>query len=185
MLTIFHKMALEAELWGDKTSGQAWDPGNPHLMILSDFRIGPGRAKRLKGEGPKAMTDKELHKLSRRELLEMLLEQAKEAERLTGLLTETERELHQMEETYERLRDRLDKKDLQIKTLKATLEEERHKREIELREAGSIAEAALRLNGVFEAAQRAADQYLEGIREMYPPPGGPPDGGARKRGREP
>lgn len=31
-------------------------------------------------------------------------------------------------------------------------------------EAGSIAEAALRLNKVFEAAQQAADQYLENIR---------------------
>lgn len=128
------------------------------------------------------MTDKELHKLSKRELLEMLLEQAKEAERLTGLLAETERELHHMEETYERLRDRLDKKDLQIKTLKETLEKERHKREIELREAGSIAEAALRLNGVFEAAQKAADQYLESIREMYPSPGEKPGKGRKKRG---
>ena len=30
--------------------------------------------------------------------------------------------------------------------------------------AGSIAEAALRVNGVFEAAQAAADQYLQSIR---------------------
>lgn len=33
-------------------------------------------------------------------------------------------------------------------------------REIHLKEAGSIAEAALRLNGVFEAADKAAQQYL-------------------------
>lgn len=31
-------------------------------------------------------------------------------------------------------------------------------------EAGSLAEAALRLNGVFEAAQAAADQYLDSVR---------------------
>ena len=30
--------------------------------------------------------------------------------------------------------------------------------------AGSIAEAALKLNGVFEAAQAAADQYLTSVR---------------------
>ena len=113
------------------------------------------------------MTDKELHKLGRRELLQMLLEQAKEAERLGRLLAETEDHLHQLEETYERLRDRLDKKDLQIKNLRESLEEERHKREIELQEVGSIAEAALRLNGVFEAAQRAADQYLENIYKIF------------------
>ena len=37
-------------------------------------------------------------------------------------------------------------------------------RELRLQEAGSIAEASMQLNGVFEAAQRAADQYLESIR---------------------
>ena len=42
-------------------------------------------------------------------------------------------------------------------------------REILLREAGSIAEAALRINGVFEAAQAAAQQYLENIRRMSGP----------------
>ena len=34
--------------------------------------------------------------------------------------------------------------------------------------AGSIAEASLQLSGIFEAAQRAADQYLENIRQMNP-----------------
>ena len=33
-------------------------------------------------------------------------------------------------------------------------------------EAGSIAEAALKLNGVFEAAQSAADQYLENVKTL-------------------
>lgn len=120
------------------------------------------------------MTDKELHKLGRRELLQMLLVQAKEAERLAGLLSETEEQLHQLEDTYERLRDRLDKKDLQIRNLREVLEAERHKREIELQEAGSIAEAALRLNGVFEAAQKAADQYLESVRALHPRQDGDP-----------
>ena len=114
------------------------------------------------------MTDKELHKLSRKEILQMLLAQAREAERLSRLLTETEGQLQQLEETYERLRDRLDQKDVQIRALREKLEAERHRREIGLRDAGSIAEAALRLNGVFEAAQKAADQYLESVREMYP-----------------
>ena len=39
-------------------------------------------------------------------------------------------------------------------------------RQIRLEEAGSIAEAALRLNGIFEAAQQAADQYLSSIRSL-------------------
>ena len=37
-------------------------------------------------------------------------------------------------------------------------------RSLQISEAGSIAEAALRINRVFEAAQAAADQYLDAIR---------------------
>ena len=36
-------------------------------------------------------------------------------------------------------------------------------RELRINNVGSIAEAALQLNGVFEAAQAAADQYLESV----------------------
>lgn len=116
------------------------------------------------------MTDKELQKLGRRELLQLLLQQAKESERLGRQLAESEERLHQLEETYERLRGRLDNKDAQIRELKATLRSEREKREIDMEDVGSIAEAALKLNGVFEAAQRAADQYLQSIRSLYPAP---------------
>ncbi|MCH5211336.1 MAG: DNA repair protein [Oscillospiraceae bacterium] len=78
------------------------------------------------------MTDKELRKLRRGELLEMLLEQTKENETLKNRI--------------------------------ADLEARIDTREIIIKESGSIAEAALKLNGVFEAAQKAAEQYLENIR---------------------
>ncbi len=39
-------------------------------------------------------------------------------------------------------------------------------RQLKLENAGSIAEAAVSVNGVFEAAQEAASQYLENIREL-------------------
>lgn len=80
------------------------------------------------------LTDKELQKLSRIDLLELLLEKSKENEKL-------QEELEQV---------------------KAKLAE----REIKIEKAGSIAEAALALNGVFEAAQAAADQYLENLRRI-------------------
>ena len=112
------------------------------------------------------MTDKELQKLGRRELLQMLLEQAKEAERLGALLKESEEKYRELEDNYERLRGRLDKKDAQIHNLRATLQTEREKREMDMENVGSIAEAALKLNGVFEAAQRAANQYLQSVREL-------------------
>ena len=84
------------------------------------------------------MTDRELRKLSRAELLEMLLIQSKEVDRLSKELDEANRKLDD--------------------------------RKILLENSGSIAEAALKLNGVFEAAQMAADQYLENIRQFaeYP-----------------
>lgn len=75
------------------------------------------------------MTDKELKRLSRAELLEMLLLQSKRVEVL----------------------------EKQVKTLEEKLADRR----IMLAETGSIAEASLLLNGIFEDAQKAADQYLE------------------------
>lgn len=80
------------------------------------------------------MTDRELKKLNRRELLELLIEQERELERLQAVLQKAE--------------------------------ERTQSREIKIDKAGSIAEAALMLNGVFEAAQAAADQYLDNIRRQ-------------------
>ena len=46
-------------------------------------------------------------------------------------------------------------------------EEKLHDRRIVMEKAGSIAEAALQLNQIFETAQRAADQYLESVRQLH------------------
>ena len=80
------------------------------------------------------MTDRELKRMSRAGLLELLSEQSRELDRLRK----------ENERLSERLRDR----------------------EILIRESGSIAEAALKLNGVFEAAQSAADQYIRSVRRL-------------------
>ncbi len=77
------------------------------------------------------MTSKELKRMSRSELLQMLLSQVEENERLKG----------QLEEVTAQLEDR----------------------RITCENAGSIAEAALKINGVFEAAEQAAKQYLDSI----------------------
>lgn len=77
------------------------------------------------------MTSKELKKLNRRQLLELMLAQSRR-------IDELEREL-------------------------AKARDELENRAITAAEAGSIAEAALRLNKVFEAAQAAADQYLHSV----------------------
>lgn len=80
------------------------------------------------------MNDRQLRKLRRADLLEMLIEQSKEVESLRS----------------------------QVEELKLKLEE----REIKLEKAGSIAEAALQLNGVWEAAEAAAAQYLENLKRL-------------------
>lgn len=46
------------------------------------------------------------------------------------------------------------------------LKEQLAQRELVVAEAGSIAEAALKLSGVFEAAQEAADRYLTSVMLM-------------------
>lgn len=122
------------------------------------------------------MADRELKKLRRRELLQMLLVQCEETEKYTKEAKELRAELDDLTERYERLigklnikDERLNQKDAKIAELKDTIEEMKASREIELEEAGSIAEAALRLNGVFEAAQRAAEQYLMNVKKLDAP----------------
>ena len=119
------------------------------------------------------MAERELRRLKRRDLLEMLLVQCEETERLQKETDEMKRQLADILESYERLKiklnikdERLNQKDAKITDLKHEIEEMRTSRIIELEEAGSIAEAALRINGVFEAAQRAAEQYLMNVKMM-------------------
>lgn len=80
------------------------------------------------------MTGKELRRLSRSELIELLLAQTIKVEKLE----------EEVADLKEKLADRV----------------------VTMEDAGSIAEASLRLEGVFEAAQKAADVYLENIRRM-------------------
>ncbi len=48
----------------------------------------------------------------------------------------------------------------------ASLEKQLTEKKIVLKEAGNIAEAALRLNDIFASAQAAADQYVRSVRAM-------------------
>ena len=80
------------------------------------------------------ITDLNLKRLKRADLLEMLLASEKENERL----------------------------ETQLKQVTAQLQN----KEILIEKSGSIAEAALQLNGVFEAAQNAATQYVETIQQQ-------------------
>ncbi|MGN0073981.1 MAG: hypothetical protein ACI38T_01610 [Collinsella sp.] len=80
------------------------------------------------------MTEKELRKLTRAELLEMLIAQSKKLSRVEAELSVAQKELK--------------------------------RRKIAITTSGSLAEAALKLNGIFEAADQAAAQYLDSLREQ-------------------
>ena len=54
------------------------------------------------------------------------------------------------------LQKQSEEKDAQMQNMQAVIDE----RTLRISKAGSIAEAAISVNGVFEAAQAAADQYL-------------------------
>lgn len=78
------------------------------------------------------MKNQNLSRLSRKDLIQLLLEQSRQISALQAKLEATEKLLQE--------------KKLNIET------------------TGSIAEASLQLNGVFEASQKACDQYQENVR---------------------
>ena len=126
------------------------------------------------------MTEKELRKLKKQDYLQLLVAQGQEMAELQAQLSETTTEidetqsanvrlkskLDEKDELIEKLKDRLDEKDALIARLRQELDSHRESRRIELDAAGSIAMASLQLNGIFEAAQQAADQYLYNIKLM-------------------
>lgn len=61
--------------------------------------------------------------------------------------------IYQMKKNEQKLQARLER-----------AEQKLQEREIRISQAGSIAEAALALNGIFEAAQQAADDYLRSVK---------------------
>ena len=67
------------------------------------------------------MTVKELQKLKRQELLELLVEQSREAEQLKSQQEEKENELRSMRENNIRLKAKVDEKDVQIERLTGRL----------------------------------------------------------------
>lgn len=86
--------------------------------------------------------DKKLQKLKRADLLELLLEQSRNND---SLKLQLEEKTESIIELKKQLRDR----------------------KIDIQNAGTIAEASFKLNGVFDAADKAAQQYLENLQELY------------------
>ena len=79
------------------------------------------------------MTEKDMKKLTRYQLLELLIIQSEQVKDLQKKLEEAQKELDTQE--------------------------------IQMAVVGSIAEASMQLGGIFEAAQRTADIYLNTVKE--------------------
>lgn len=86
--------------------------------------------------------NKELRKLKKSELLEIMLKQGEEIDRLRARVEELETEVAEKE-----------------------AEMERH--EFEIQKFGSIAEASLQVTDIFQEAEKAARIYLENLRRRY------------------
>ncbi|MCI8674701.1 MAG: hypothetical protein HFI89_14655 [Lachnospiraceae bacterium] len=69
------------------------------------------------------MTEKDLRRLRRQDLLQLLVEQSKEAARLQAESEGKSEELAQLNESCERLKGKLDEKDVQLERLKEKLNE--------------------------------------------------------------
>ena len=75
--------------------------------------------------------------------------------------------LAQEKERLEKQTASLTEENEALKAKVAELEEKLPSVDTEITEPGSIAEMAVRVNGVMEAAQKAADDYLAKIKEMH------------------
>ncbi len=85
---------------------------------------------------------KDLQKLKKRELLEIMLKQGEE---------------------IDSLRERIEELEAEVAAKEAELE--RH--EFEIQKFGSIAEASLQVTDIFKEAEKAAKIYLENLRRRY------------------
>ncbi len=83
------------------------------------------------------MNKKELKRLRKADLLDVIVNQSKE---IDGL----KKQLQQLREEFE-------------------------KRDVIVKNAGSIADAVLNINQIFEVAQNTADQYIENVQRVYAP----------------
>jgi|GEM_PF-2812496 len=129
------------------------------------------------------MTDKELRKLRRQDLLQLLLAQSREVARQQELGDELRGEYEQQQETDRRLKDKLDEKDAQLERLKKKLDQKdaeiaalrqqvarlRAGKGVKPEEVGSVTEIARHINDIFQSAQQQAEAYMNSLTGEVPP----------------
>lgn len=119
------------------------------------------------------MTDKELKRLSRQELLEELYSYAQSNADLQLKLENCEEEKRRLSEGFQQELAAEHYK-LQMVTEKLKAQEKRNtelnaklrRRNVELTDAGNIAEATVKMTGIFEEAQKTAELYLANVQKL-------------------
>lgn len=123
------------------------------------------------------MTEKEFRKLKTLDLIQILLRQsaevAEQQKDLDGMSAQLELLLEENEIIKAKLDDRdamtevikknLDESDECIRVLEEEVKNLYSDRQITLKETGSLVQAALELNKIFELAQREAEQYIYNV----------------------
>lgn len=119
------------------------------------------------------MAEKELRRLKRRELLQMLLMQCEETERLQQETDEMKEKMDVILESYERLKkkldvkdERLNQKDAKIAELKREMEAMKAEKETGEAEITSITDAFGRLSEIFEETQKAIERYMQNVEKQ-------------------
>ena len=126
------------------------------------------------------MTEKELRKLRRRGLLDLLMQQSEEVARRQREIEALEEENNSAHLEAERLRERFDAAEQRVKDLVAQLDEvdeelaQLENATDEIR-TGSVSDVSRAISEIFENAQAQADAYLESIRERSERPEDLPD----------
>lgn len=133
----------EAECPSTETQNESSDLMSDSINVKEDISVeNPVTEENEMTSVEAGLINKDLKKFKRTELLEILLDQSRENESQKKQIAELE-------------------------TMVADLKKQLDDRTLRINKAGTIAEAAFTLNGVYEATQSAAEQYLEGLADLY------------------
>ena len=110
------------------------------------------------------MTDKELRRLRRTELLELMIEGKQAVAAAEEKVAQVEEQMRQLQETYERLRRKLDDKDEKIRELRSELQSARDNKELLRQEHEEVAAVTARLNEAVAAAEQAQKLFETALR---------------------
>ena len=110
------------------------------------------------------LTDKELRRLRRTELLELMIEGKQAVAAAEEKVAQVEEQMRKLQETYERLCRKLDDKDEKIRELRAELQSARDNKQLIREEHEEVAAVTARLNEAVAAAEQTQKLFEAALR---------------------